>query len=169
VASKTDGEVGVTKMPAPPLLRVLCIDDDSDACEMLTELVKLYGIECVSAGSANECWKKIGQQRFDLYVLDAWLPGLDGFELCRQIRSVDTSTPILFYSGAAYDTDKRMGIAAGANAYLVKPDIQGLLVTLSGWAEQARKPTRRKSVVLAGTDYRGNSGGAFAQTAGNQY
>jgi DNA-binding response OmpR family regulator len=77
-------------------------------------------------------------QRFDLYVLDAWLPGLDGFEFCREIRRVDSITPILFYSGAGYETDKQEGIAAGANAYLVKPDVESLVETMSSLIAEAR-------------------------------
>lgn len=64
-----------------PHSRVLCVDDDRDACEMLSELLKLSGIKCLCASSAEEAQRFIDIQRFDLYVLDAWLPGLDGFEL----------------------------------------------------------------------------------------
>ena len=81
-------------MPSTPHSRVLCVDDDLDACEMLSELLKLSEIRCVCAGSASEAWSLMSTQRFDLYVLDAWLPGIDGFEFCRQIRTVDAITPM---------------------------------------------------------------------------
>jgi DNA-binding response OmpR family regulator len=54
-------------------------------------------------------------------LLDSRLPDLDGFDLCRRMRDFD-DTPILFFSGAAYETDKKRGIEAGANAYVIKPD-----------------------------------------------
>jgi CheY-like chemotaxis protein len=57
--------------------------------------------------------------------------GLDGFELCRQLRTSDPHTPIVFFSAAAYDTDKRRAIQAGANEYVAKPDIIGLLEMIS--------------------------------------
>jgi DNA-binding response OmpR family regulator len=63
-------------------------------------------------------------------VLDGWLPRLDGFEFCRQIRESDSNIPILFYSGAAYEADRQKGIAAGANAYIAKPDVDGLIETM---------------------------------------
>lgn len=50
----------------------------------------------------------------------------------------DSSTPILFYSGAGYDSDKQKGIAAGANAYLVKPDVESLIETMSSLIAEAR-------------------------------
>lgn len=126
-----------TLLPLIPHSRVLCVDDDLDACEMLSELLKLSGIECRCANSAEEARRLIGKQRFDLYVLDAWLPGLDGFEFCERIRTVDSTTPILFYSGAAYDSDKQKGFAAGANAYPVKPDVKNLIETMSSLIAEA--------------------------------
>jgi DNA-binding response OmpR family regulator len=131
-------------MPSTPFSRVLCVDDDRDACEMLSELLKLSGIKCVCASSAEEARRLINIQRFDLYVLDAWLPTLDGFEFCREIRMVDSTTPILFYSGAGYDSDKQKGIAAGANAYMVKPDVDSLLETMSSLIAEARIVATKK-------------------------
>lgn len=116
-------------MPSDKPFRVLCVDDDGDACEMLTLLLRPHEIEVTSASSAAEAWPKIKAESFDLYLLDGWLPKLNGFDFCRQIREVDSFTPIIFYSGAAYEADIRMGFAAGANAYVVKPDIVGLIET----------------------------------------
>lgn len=56
--------------------------------------------------------------------MDNWLPGLSGENLCKKIREFDTKTPILFYSGAAYETDKRRARDAGAQGYLVKPVLE---------------------------------------------
>jgi CheY-like chemotaxis protein len=109
---------------------VLFVDDDEDACEMLRLLMRSSGIDATCAPSAVEAWPLINAQCFDLLVLDGWLPGIDGFEFCRQIREFDSDTPILFYSGAAYDTDKQKGIAAGANAYVTKPDVDALIQTI---------------------------------------
>ena len=125
-------------MPITPDSRILCVDDDRDAREMLSELLKLSGISCVCARSAKEASSLMDSQRFDLYLLDAWLPELDGFEFCRQIRLVDSTTPIVFYSGAAYDTDRQKGIAAGANAYLVKPDVEYLIEVIPSLIAEAR-------------------------------
>jgi len=126
-----------------PHFRVLSVEDDMDACAMLSELLKLSGIECQCAASAAEAWGIIQVERFDLYLLDAWLPDLDGFEFCRQIRAIDLSTPILFYSGAAYDSDRQKGIAAGANAYMVKPDVEDLVETMSRLVAEARNETSK--------------------------
>jgi CheY-like chemotaxis protein len=117
-------------MPPFSRSRMLCVDDDEDACEMLSVLMSSYGIDTTCAQSAVDAWLRIHEQSFDLYLLDGWLPGIDGFEFCRQIREFDSNTPILFYSGAAYDVDKQKGIAAGANAYVIKPDVERLIETV---------------------------------------
>ena len=127
-------------MPLKPTSRVLCVDDDADACEMLTLLMRAYGIEGTCVQSAAAAWREINKQTFDLYVLDCWLPHLDGFEFCRQIRESDAKTPILFYSGAAYEADRQKGMAAGANAYITKPDVEGLIATISNLIAKARSP-----------------------------
>ena len=65
------------------------------------------------------------------------MPDLDGFELCRRMRHLDPHTPILFFSGAAYETDRQRGIDAGANAYVVKPDVEGLLGNVRQFVSRA--------------------------------
>lgn len=114
-------------MPSHIRSRVLCVDDDEDACEMLSVLLNSYDIDATCVRSAAAAWQKINAEDFDLYLLDGWMPGVDGLEFCRQLRAADANTPILFYSGAAYDSDKKKGLAAGANAYVVKPQIEVLI------------------------------------------
>lgn len=125
-------------MPSQTRSRVLSVDDDEDACEMLRVLMNSYGIDATCVRSAVDAWPLIKAECFDLYLLDAWLPRLNGFEFCRQIREFDSDTPILFYSGAAYDADKQKGIAAGANAYVTKPDVEGLIETMVDLIAKAR-------------------------------
>lgn len=119
----------------PP--RVLYVDDDENAREMLQMLLELRNIETKAVGTAKEALKSIQTEHFDLYLLDAWLPDLDGFELCRQMRCYDSHTPILFYSGACCEADKKMGREAGANAYVFKPDIRRLLGSIAQFIPRA--------------------------------
>lgn len=117
-------------MPFNPLSQVLSVDDNEDTAEILGLLMKSYQIEVTATRSSADALLKIKSGCFDLYLLDGWLPVLDGFELCRQIRESDSTTPILFYSGAAYEIDKQKAFAAGANAYVTKPDVDGLIETM---------------------------------------
>ena len=130
--------------------RVLCVDDDEDSRVMLAMLLRLALIEAKTVGTALQALSSIQNERFDLYLLDSRLPDLDGFELCRRMRAIDRQTPILFFSGAAQETDRKKGLEAGANAYLVKPEIDSLIQTITqfvGHAETAKAqviPFRRK-------------------------
>jgi DNA-binding response OmpR family regulator len=124
-------------MSANPGRRVLCVDDDEDSREMLSTLLNFWRIETKGVGTATQALSLIQAERFDLYLLDAWLPDLDGFELCRRMRDFDPHTPILFFSGAAYDADKKRGIEAGANAYVIKPDVEGLVGSITQFVSHA--------------------------------
>jgi DNA-binding response OmpR family regulator len=76
-------------------------------------------------------------------LLDSRLPDLDGFALCRRIRDFDPETPILFFSGAAYEADKKRAIEAGANAYVIKPDLDGLLESIKQFVSHEESATAK--------------------------
>lgn len=116
--------------------RILCVEDDDDVCSMITNLLNLIGCDVVSAATMAEALSKIQDDKFDLYMIDNWLPGGSGVELCQRIRSANSSVPIIFYSGAAYDNDKQQAMTAGANLYLVKPaDIDKLIDAVKSLCE----------------------------------
>jgi DNA-binding response OmpR family regulator len=114
-----------------PRPRVLCVDDDEDLREMLSILLKISRIEAKTVKTAAQALSLMQEERFDLYLLDAWLPDLDGFELCRRMRKFSPHTPIHFFYCAAYDADKKKGIQAGANAYFIKPDFDSLVGSIT--------------------------------------
>lgn len=118
-------------MPSNPRPRVLCVDDDEDSREVVSALLKVALIDTKTVGTAAQALSMIKAERFDLYLIDAWLPDLDGFELCRLMRDSHPQTPILFFSGAAYPADRKRGIEAGANGYVTKPDLDGLLGSIT--------------------------------------
>jgi len=110
---------------------------------MLSTLLRLALIESKTVGTAAQALSSIQAEHFDLYLLDAWLPDLDGFELCRRVRVFDSNTPILFFSVAAYEADKKRGIEAGANAYVIKPDVDGLVGNITQFVSHAENATAK--------------------------
>lgn len=112
----------------PHVTHILCVDDDDDTCSMLSGLLGLIDCQTTTAGTAAEALELIARERFDLYLLDNWLPGGSGVELCREIRRSDPSTPIVFYSGAGLESEREEAMEAGAQAYLVKPGDAAALV-----------------------------------------
>jgi len=107
-------------MPSPKA-RILCTEDNTDTRELLTVLLQVAGYDVVCTDNAKEALMLAKSQPFDLYLVDGWLPDTSGLSLTEWIREFDKTTPILFYSGAAYDSDLRNAINAGASGYLVKP------------------------------------------------
>jgi DNA-binding response OmpR family regulator len=107
-------------MPSPKG-RILCTEDNTDTRELLMVLLQCAGYEVVCTENAREAFRLAKSQSFDLYLVDGWLPDSSGLSLTQWIREFDKTTPILFYSGAAYDSDLRNALNAGASGYLVKP------------------------------------------------
>lgn len=126
-------------MTTPPPLHALCVEDHVDTREMLGFYLRSLGLEVDLAANAKEALRYSEQTDFDLYLLESWLPDLDGDELCRQLRqSARRPSSILFFSGAAREVDKQKGMKAGATAYIAKPNFLELVDTLSDLIAKAR-------------------------------
>lgn len=108
--------------------RILCTEDDEDTRDLLVLTLSLAGYDVICTETATKALNLIRREKFDLCLVDNWMPGLSGESLCKQIREFDRKTPILFYSGAGYESDKARALAAGAQGYLVKPVLDGALL-----------------------------------------
>jgi DNA-binding response OmpR family regulator len=101
--------------------RILLVEDEEEARELAAFTLLEYTLIC--ARDFDEGLRLARRGYFDLYILDNWLPGGNGVEMCRLIREFDPHTSILFYSGCGYRDDLQAAFSAGAQAYLVKPVI----------------------------------------------
>jgi DNA-binding response OmpR family regulator len=99
--------------------RILLVEDREDAQELVAFALEEHKLICAS--DFDEGLRLARRGYFDLYILDNWLPGGNGIELCRAIREFDPHTPILFYSACAYTRDLQAAFRAGSQAYLIKP------------------------------------------------
>lgn len=119
--------------------RVLYAEDNEDACFMVTTMLNIADIEVTTATTVAEAWR-IGQSEcFDLYLLDSRFPDGSGLDLCRKLHEFAPHTPILIYSGNAHQTDKQKGLAAGATAYLTKPYLDDLAITIQQTIERNKE------------------------------
>jgi DNA-binding response OmpR family regulator len=107
-------------MPSPKG-RILCTEDEADTREIIVFMLEQEGYEVLCAETAKAALEVARTQTFDLYLLDNWLPDIPGTKLTAKLREFDATTPILFYSAAAYEEDKENARRAGAQGYLVKP------------------------------------------------
>src|SRR4030095_274724 len=114
--------------------RILCVDDDKDTCEMITLLLGRLGYEVILAGTVAEGLALARKEHFDLILLDYFFNDGTGLELCHMVRTFDSETAILFYSGVADKAKIRQAIRTGAQGFLVKPgEIDELIQTVSGF------------------------------------
>lgn len=100
--------------------RILIVDDEPSITEFVSYAMQKEGYQTEIASDGEEALRKIEQQHFDLFILDIMLPGIDGYELCRRIRT-KMSTPILFLSARDTELNKIVGLELGADDYLAKP------------------------------------------------
>ncbi|MGQ9558421.1 MAG: response regulator transcription factor [Desulfurispora sp.] len=101
-------------------MRVLVIDDDPKITALLRRALTFEGYEVITAASGQEGVDMALQEAPDLIVLDIMLPGLDGWEVCRQLRQHST-VPILMLTARDEVADRVKGLNLGADDYLVKP------------------------------------------------
>ena len=113
-----------------PKCRILCVDDHYDTSEMLQVLLSDSDYEVQTAASLEETCKLAGETEFDLYVLDKRLPDGTGLDLCETLNKLSPGVPCILYSGDAYEVHRTEALAAGASAYIAKPDIDQLVKTV---------------------------------------
>lgn len=100
--------------------RILIVEDEESIAELERDYLELSGFEVEVANDGNLGLKKALTEDFDLLILDLMLPGVDGFEICREVRGVK-NTPILMVSAKKDDIDKIRGLGLGADDYITKP------------------------------------------------
>jgi two-component system response regulator CpxR len=100
--------------------RILLIDDDIDLCLLLTDYLSRegYAVDLVHEGEAGAALALTGD--FDLVILDVMLPGMNGFEVLRRLRT-GSATPVLMLTARGDDVDRIVGLEMGADDYLAKP------------------------------------------------
>ena len=109
-------------MPSHPRRRVLCAEPHEDTCRLIRLLLERQGHEVVSANTIAECVGLAEGAGFDLYMIDDDYIDGTALQLCKRLRQMTPSTPILFFSAQAFGRDRERAMEAGAYAYLVKPD-----------------------------------------------
>ncbi|GDX22348.1 DNA-binding response regulator [Actinomycetes bacterium] len=100
---------------------VLVVDDDQDLAEMLGIVLNGAGIEVDLVSRGDEVMDVFRNNPPDLVLLDLMLPGLDGIEVCRQIRAFSVRVPIVMLTAKSDTHDVVLGLEAGADDYMVKP------------------------------------------------
>ncbi len=103
--------------------RVLIVEDEESLLKLETILLTVKGFEVSGASTGKMAIDKIGEEDFDLVLLDIMLPDFDGFEVCRLIRNNPrtATVPIIMLTGKKSQNDHDKGLLCGADSYIVKP------------------------------------------------
>ena len=100
--------------------KILVIDDDAELCELVSEYLESEGFEIDTEGSGDHGADRALESDYDLIILDVMLPGINGFEALRRIRS-QSNVPVLMLTARGDDVDRIVGLEIGADDYLPKP------------------------------------------------
>lgn len=100
---------------------ILLVDDEPSIVKLARMYLERDGFRVQEAGDGEEALAAINKQQPALIVLDVMLPKLDGFEICRKLRTSGDQTPIIMLTARDEDIDKILGLELGADDYLTKP------------------------------------------------
>ncbi len=100
--------------------KILVVDDDLNICELLRLYIEKEGYRVIIANDGNEALRLFEEERPDFVMLDIMLPGVDGWQVCRDIRK-QSKCPIIMLTAKGEVFDKVLGLELGADDYIVKP------------------------------------------------
>ena len=139
--------------------KILIVDDDLESLQLIGMMLQRRGYKVIPASSGSEALAKAEHEKPHLVILDIMMPGLDGYRVCRELRSNPCTAhlPVLMFTAKTSPEDKTTGFEAGADGYLAKPvrpaelalQVEALLERpLAALAEARRLPSRRVVGVM---------------------
>lgn len=133
--------------------KILLVEDEPGLVLTLTDRLESEGYAVDSAREGGEALKKAAEEPYDLILLDVMLPGKSGFDVCRELRSRGSSTPILFLTARGEVADKVVGLKLGGDDYLTKPfDMMELTARVEALLRRASASTP-EGAAAAGVRY----------------
>lgn len=102
-------------------MKLLLVEDDFSLAEVLAEALKDYGYVIDIVEDGQLAWEQVLSEEYSTILMDVDLPKMDGIKLCQRLRSRGITVPILMMTGRDANTDKVIGLDAGADDYIVKP------------------------------------------------
>jgi two-component system alkaline phosphatase synthesis response regulator PhoP len=128
--------------------RILLIEDDAGITMALTDLLRSEEFDVESAADGLTGLARAGEGNFDLIILDVMLPGKNGFDVCRDLRQLNITTPILMLTARGQVIDKVLGLKLGADDYLCKPfEPLELLARLEALLRRSRTGAKSPTAV----------------------
>jgi two-component system OmpR family response regulator len=102
-------------------MRILIADDEPNIRDVLTFAFEQAGYEVDEAGRGDDALAMANANAYDAVLLDIVMPGLEGFDVCRELRRADNMVPVLFLTSRTDEIDRVLGLELGADDYVTKP------------------------------------------------
>ena len=121
------------------MFQILVVEDDRDLNRTVCSFLNNNGYQAEGCLDANEAYEAMYQSTFDLIVSDIMMPGIDGYEFAKTVRSLNQDIPILFMTARDDFASKQKGYRIGIDDYMVKPiDLDELLLRIGALLRRAR-------------------------------
>ncbi len=110
--------------------KILLVEDEQEIVEMIQMALEARGYEVMAAYDGSEGLRMATEKKPDLILLDIIMPGLNGYQVCRELKNHPSTreTPIIYLTAKGQETDKFWGFETGAAEYIVKPFEMGDLI-----------------------------------------
>ena len=130
------------------MFQILVVEDDKDLNRTVCAFLNNSGYKATGCLSAGEAYDAMYETVFDLIVSDIMMPGIDGFEFARTVRSLNENIPILFMTARDDFASKQRGYRIGVDDYMVKPiDLDELFLRIGALLRRAKIASSRKLQV----------------------
>ena len=126
--------------------KILIVDDDKNICELLKKHLEKEGYGVIISDNGDEALVKIQALAPDMILLDVMISGMDGWQLCREIRK-NYTTPIIFITAKSEIFDKLLGFELGADDYIVKPfDVREVIARIKAISNRIYQETGKFAI-----------------------
>ena len=130
------------------MFKILVVEDDRDLNRSVCAFLNQSGYQAVGCLSADEAYDAMYETVFDLIVSDIMMPGTDGFEFVRTVRTLNEEIPVLFMTARDDFAAKQRGYRVGVDDYMVKPiDLDELFLRIGALLRRAKIAASRRLVV----------------------
>lgn len=130
------------------MFQILIVEDDKNTRKLMEAVLKEHGFQPVTAADGYEALAVMDRMHIDLVLLDIMMPGMDGYELTKQLRAADYSLPILMVTAKQLPEDKRRGFIVGTDDYMTKPvDEEEMILRIRALLRRARIVNERRITI----------------------
>lgn len=127
------------------MFRILVVEDDKDLRELFCRTLVKNDFKALPAENADKALELLDSEYIDLMISDVMMPGMDGFELTRELREAGIDIPVLIITAKGDISDKQTGFGSGADDYMVKPiDLNEMIMRVTALLRRARSASEKK-------------------------